>query len=287
MALARPAALSRLGLSWLGPSLLAAGCLPDDCEVCAPGALCGPHAAEERQVLAEYGGELESENADRRAAAVRAIGLTTREHENAPSVEVAAIVAKALVEERALTVRHQAAQLIALQEPKAAVQAVVATLKELRSGLVGGDLVPRLVGKGVPDETALAMTFLEEVLDAAGELPDDRCVSGLIGCLGAFPDEMRGQPAHLAACRSLVELRAAPGVDKVVGELEPFRDTPEIRRIHGLLENLALALDLEEYPEWGERCGDAWEKWFRSHKKLLPPRLGSFTAPRRPGASDK
>lgn len=256
----------------LGPAT-AAG----DCKDCLPETLCSAHAETQREALEQYRTELEVEDPARRATAVREIARTTTDHQNAPSREVAEIVVQALRKDPSLEVRRAAVKWIASQDPELVVPAVAMTVDELRAGLVGGDLVPRLLGKDAAAETFEAMAFAEEVLEVAGDLPDDRCVKALLACVKQLPEEMLGQPIHLAACKSLLDLGTYDAVELVVDELKPFRDTPEVRRVHSLLEGLSLWHELDDAPPFDEHCRDEWRGWLRRHKKLFPRSRGRYT----------
>lgn len=262
-----PAALLALPLAPPGRAL-------DVCDRCQDGKLCAPHAELEAAEIARLRPQLESADPGERTSALRQVADLTARHENAPSAEVAAVLAAAL-EDPSLRVRTRAVQLLADgQHPETTVVSVCALLESFEANM--WTLVAWLTG---PDEqrgtVADAMKYLEVAMRASGDVPDDRVVEALSSVLLAMPAEMRGQTVAMAATRSLLELGTQDAVEAVLRQLSPWSETREMRNIHDALRDLAARLDVEA-PEYGDDAGKQWKSWFRRNGRRLPKKLGRW-----------
>ena len=251
----------------------------DECEACKPKKLCVEHAEREREVISEREPELESEDPAERTAALRALAALSEDHANAPSKEAARLLSAAL-EDESLTVRAVAAELLARgQDPETAVGGLVGLLEDIQRGLGRGDLVASIQRDESPAAASEAMEYLQRVLRAAGGLPDDRTAGALKDVLVALPWETRGQPLGRAAVEAVLELGVQDGVEAVIGLLDPFEETPEVRSVHEALATFARLSELEDPPAWGPNARSDWRGWEKRNVRRLPKRIGRMELP--------
>lgn len=249
---------------------------PEVCDDCSTRRLCKPHAQAEAEALARLEPELDSEEAGVRMAALKELAALTEAHQNAPGQAVAERLAAAL-EDDSLRVRERALRLLTDgQHPEVTVEALTGVLGSFEKNM--WSLVPWLTGPAEERGSMLdAMAYLETAMRVCADVPDDRVVDALGDLLLAFPSEMRGQPVAMAASRSLLELRTRDAVETVLKQFQTLQPGKEMRNLHDALVDLAIDLEVEDYPEFGEDVDDDWERWLRKHSRRLPSKLGRWT----------
>lgn len=252
--------------------------LPDICEECGTGRVCKSHRSHDKAEISKLKDDLASESAETRIAALRKVAALAEEHENAPSKEAAEVLVAALEDEK-LIVQHQAFKLLAEgQHPETAVRGYVDRIKWFKSHM--WTLVADMTGPGEEHgNVGEAMDVLETAVGMGKELRDDRIVDALTGLLNAFPNEMRGEPVAMSACRSLLYLGTKDAVETVVKQFGSQTDNAKMRQVHFALKTFANRLEIEETPEFSENVENQWKLWLRKNQRSIPKKLGKWTGP--------
>ncbi|QDV05287.1 hypothetical protein Poly30_07830 [Planctomycetes bacterium Poly30] len=256
----------------------AAAALADVCEDCGKGKICKAHRAHDKEVIDRLEPDLESEDVEVRMRALREVAALAREHENAPSKEAAEVLAAALEDDK-LVVQREAFRLLAdRQHPETAVTAYVERLKWFKGHM--WTLVADMTGPNQEHgDAGAAMDVLETAVGVGQGLRDDRVVDALAGLLNAFPNEMKGEPVALSACRALLYLGTKDAAESVIKQFDSQMDDSKRRQIHFALKTFANRLEIEETPEYGENAQSEWTAWLRKNQRSLPKKLGKWTGP--------
>ena len=251
----------------------------EDCEACRPGKVCAQHRAEEKEELKRLAPLLKSEDPGQRMGALSSAAALTESHENAPSKNVAKVLAEALDDDQ-LTVRETAIVLLADgQHPEIAVTSTIKVLKGFEKNM--WSLMGTMTGPNNEHGTVEeAMQYLEASMRACSELPDDRIVKALSTLLAAYPAEMRGEPVAMAATHSLLELGTQDAVGAVIKQLGRGKETTRLRRIHMALVRVADEKEIEARPAFGDKIERQWTVWLRKNKRAFPAKLGKWTGER-------
>lgn len=248
----------------------------DVCEHCEKAKLCSPHALAQKTLLGGLKAELAKGDVRDRVEALSAVAELTFEHENCRTKAVAKALIAAL-DDPALRVRTKVlGMLVDGQHAESTVSALVGRLGDIKRNMWG--LVEWLRGKqGVHGSADDALGYTETLMEVSGEVPDDRVVKALAYALKAMPTEMRGQPVAMAATRSLLELGTRDAVKTVIKQFSPRPPSRgAVENIHGALEDFAIELEIEEYPDFTGDIKSRWERWAKKNSSRIPAKLGRW-----------
>ena len=302
---------SRLAIVML--AITAGFCFPfEECDHCVPDPkkprLCERHSAEERDALRGYKRDLKSRDVESRRITLRKVAALSHSHSNAPSVAVAKVLAGGL-RDPSLAVRFEAIQLLlARQNPEVTVASLIAAIDGADSQWrKAKQLAQRIADEKVDftvsavQEVSAGAYYMDAVLAALGQVPDDRAVDALQSVLKR---PLASTPAkyQIVACRSLLGLRQRNGVGAVLAfhdKLEKFvlaqskkkskqplvlKDLLTIffavhtrstqNSILQEIEQFASSEGLANFPGRGE-----WREWLRSNEGHFPTKLGKLEQP--------
>lgn len=282
--------------------------------------LCEPHAKEEAEVFKATRKARRSKRADERGEGLEQVAALTLKHVNAPSHKVAVTLAKGL-DDKTDYVRSRAVKLLSQgQELETAVPAVIDALKGAERGYAKFEAVlrdfaeehekgtARLRSKASEEfsERLPALGYLTQTLDALGRMPDERCVSALVGVLQRF-EERSPQLIVLSAGISLIELGSRTSVGALIDylvELERLIEDDDLKNPFGVekaprnaggaimvtvfpareenwetlaqrLADAALAQGASDVPATELGTGHAWRAWFDAHPELFTRALAT------------
>ncbi|MFT7676859.1 MAG: HEAT repeat protein, partial [Planctomycetota bacterium] len=198
------------------------------------------------------------------------------EHENCRTQAVAKALIAAL-DDPALRVRTKVlGMLVDGQHAELTITTLVSRLGDIKKNM--WSLVDWLRGKqGVHGSVDDAMGYIERLMEVSGEVPDDRVVKALANALKAMPTEMRGQPVAMSAVHALLELGTRDAVATVIKQFKPRPPSKgAVENIHSALEDFALELEIEDYPEFDGDLKKLWESWARKNSSRIPTKLGRW-----------
>jgi len=191
------------------------------------------HSAADRAAITELAAQLSAPDPKTRVAGLRAVAALTASHAGHPSPVVAEALAAAL-DDVDYDVRRHALRLLlggqhtetALAAFTSALESVVKEVPRLRKGF--DDKYERLFekqGKATTDDVIDELphaSYLAELLQAAGQIPDRRMEVAVLDVLKIGPKQLPA-PLCVAASVSAMRLGTQAGVDAAVDFLGDYR----------------------------------------------------------------
>jgi hypothetical protein len=275
------------------------------------------HSAADRAAVTELASQLSAPDAKTRVAGLRAVAALTSSHPDHPSPVVAEALAAALDDVDYDVRRHALRLLLDGQHTETSLAAFTRALESVAEDVPRlrkrfDDKYERLFekqGKATTDDVIDELphaSYLAELLQAAGQIPDQRMEDAVIDVLDIDPKKLPA-PLCVAAGVSAMRLGTQTGVDAAIDFLADYRKATKKKPLEyaypkakpgtlaALMFQLVDPMGDEEYEtiatealSISTRLGvdspgsiapadiHKLQQWFKRVKRELPKQLGSF-----------